>query len=152
MAGSTTVLPCGAVEETLAFCMVVHFKAYRLKWLFCVTWWRNEMEPFSALLALCWGWGGVCEVGGWGTSTSHRWIPLTNASDAELWYFSFICAWTNRWRQWFETPQRSFWRHCNEFGMFIPFVYAYTKAQGFSSNYFPRTQPFYSRYFVLSSS
>ena len=23
----------------------------------------------------------------WGESTGHRWIPLTEASDAELWYF-----------------------------------------------------------------
>ena len=30
-----------------------------------------------------------------GESTSHRWIPLTKASDAELWCFSLICAWTN---------------------------------------------------------
>ena len=29
-----------------------------------------------------------------GESTGHRWIPRTNASDAELWCF-FICAWIN---------------------------------------------------------
>ena len=33
-----------------------------------------------ALLALC-----------------HRWIPLTEVSNAELWFFSLICAWTKRW-------------------------------------------------------
>ena len=27
----------------------------------------------------------------------HRWIPLTKASDAELWCFFFISAWTNCW-------------------------------------------------------
>ena len=32
-----------------------------------------------------------------GESTRHRWIPLTKASDAELWCFFFICAWTNDW-------------------------------------------------------
>ena len=26
----------------------------------------------------------------------HRWIPLTKASDAELWFF-LICAWINSW-------------------------------------------------------
>ena len=41
-------------------------------------WWRHQMEIFSGL------------------STGHRWIPLTKASDAELWFF-FICAWTNDW-------------------------------------------------------
>ena len=29
-----------------------------------------------------------------GEFTGHRWIPLTTASDAELWYF-FICVWIN---------------------------------------------------------
>ena len=41
------------------------------------------METFSASLALLWG-----------EFTGHRWIPLTKASDAELWFF-YICAWTN---------------------------------------------------------
>ena len=39
-------------------------------------WWRHQMLTFSALLAFC-------EV----ESTGHRWIPLTKASDAELWCF-----------------------------------------------------------------
>ena len=32
-----------------------------------------------------------------GEFTGHRWIPLTKASDAEVWCFSLICAWTNSW-------------------------------------------------------
>ena len=32
-----------------------------------------------------------------GEFTSHRWISLTKASDAELWCFLLICAWTNGW-------------------------------------------------------
>ena len=32
-----------------------------------------------------------------GETTGHRWISLTKASDVELWYFFFICAWTNDW-------------------------------------------------------
>ena len=28
-----------------------------------------------------------------GEFTSHRWIPHTKTSDAELWFFSLICAW-----------------------------------------------------------
>ena len=35
--------------------------------------WRYKMEPFSTLLAVC--------------ERNHRWIPLTKASDAELWSF-----------------------------------------------------------------
>ena len=30
-------------------------------------------------------------------STGHRWIPLAKASEAELWCFFFICAWTHGW-------------------------------------------------------
>ena len=41
-----------------------------------LTWWRHQMKTFSALLALLWG-----------ESTGHRWIPLTKASDAEVWCF-----------------------------------------------------------------
>ena len=29
--------------------------------------------------------------------TDHRWIPLTKASDVELWCFLLICAWTKYW-------------------------------------------------------
>ena len=32
-----------------------------------------------------------------GEFTGHLWIPLTKASDAELWCFFFICAWPNGW-------------------------------------------------------
>ena len=49
--------------------------------------------------------------------TGHRWIPLTTASDAELWCFLDLRL--NRrlskdsrgW--WFETPSCSLWRQCN---------------------------------------
>ena len=32
-----------------------------------------------------------------GEFTGPRWIPHTKASDAELWFFSLICAWINGW-------------------------------------------------------
>ena len=53
----------------------------------------------------------------YGELTGHRWIPLTKASDSELWCFlssvpektsKQSCGW------WFETPSRSLWRHRNE--------------------------------------
>ena len=40
------------------------------------TWWRHQMETFSALLAICAG-----------NSRGNRWIPRTKASYAELWCF-----------------------------------------------------------------
>ena len=43
--------------------------------------------------------GNIFRVSGplWGEFTGHLWIPLTKATDAELWCFSLICAWINRW-------------------------------------------------------
>ena len=32
-----------------------------------------------------------------GDFTGYRWIPLTKASDAELWCFLLICVWINGW-------------------------------------------------------
>ena len=32
-----------------------------------------------------------------GEFTGPRWIPRTKASDAELWFFSLICAWVDGW-------------------------------------------------------
>ena len=40
------------------------------------TWWRHQMETFSALL-----------IPLWEESTCQRWIPLTKSSDSELWCF-----------------------------------------------------------------
>ena len=56
-----------------------------------------------------------------GEFTSHRWIPLTEASDAE--FDVFFDLRLNKplskqlWGWWFETPSRSLWRHCN--GMWV---------------------------------
>ena len=50
-----------------------------------------------------------------GEFTGHRWIPHTNASDAELW--CFLCSKRlskQSWGWWFETPSRSLWRQCND--------------------------------------
>ena len=55
-----------------------------------------------------------------GEFTGHRWIPLTKASDAELWCFYDLCL--NKrlskqsWGWWIETPPCSLWRHCNVTG------------------------------------
>ena len=53
----------------------------------------------------------------WGESTGHRWIPRKKASDAEFGVF-FDLRLDKRLRkqsrrQWFETPSRSLWRHCD---------------------------------------
>ena len=63
--------------------------------------------------------GNIFRVTGhlWGEFTGPRWIPLTKASDAELWCF----LWSRldkrlskqSWGWWFETRSRSLWRDSN---------------------------------------
>ena len=77
-----------------------------------LTWWRHQMETFSALLAFCAGnspvtWSSLWwrhQLGTfprywpWGESNGHRWIPQTKASDAGLWCFLWsasINGWVN---------------------------------------------------------
>ena len=70
------------------------------------TWWRHQMETFSALLALCAGDSPVT-----GEFPSQR--PVTRSFD-----FSFDLRLNKRlskpsWGWWFESPSGSLWRHCN---------------------------------------
>ena len=72
-------------------------------WL-SVSWWRHQMEAFSALLAICAGNSPVN-----GKSPAQR--PVTRSFDV----FFDLCL--NKrlskqsWVWWFETPWRSLWRH-----------------------------------------
>ena len=61
--------------------------------------------------------GGVFRITDslWGESTGHRWIPLTKASDAELWCFHWCM---NRLLEkqssgWWFVIATVMWRHCN---------------------------------------
>ena len=71
-----------------------------------VTWWRHQMEIFSALLVICEGNSSVI-----GEFPSQR--PVALSFDV----FFDLCL--NRRlskqsrRRWFETPSRPLWRHCN---------------------------------------
>ena len=69
------------------------------------SWWRHEMETFSALLVFCAGNSPVT-----GEKGQRRRVLM----------FSLICALNKRWNRqswiwWFETPSRPLWRHCNVF-------------------------------------
>ena len=68
------------------------------------TWWRHEMETFSALLAICAGNSPV-------TGESHR--PETRSFDVffDLRVNKRLSKQPLGW--WFETPSRPLWRHCN---------------------------------------
>ena len=64
-----------------------------------VTWWRHQMETFSALLTLCAG-------------NSQR--PVTQSFDVFFDLRSNKRMSKQSWGWWFGTPSRSLWRYCNE--------------------------------------
>ena len=66
------------------------------------SWWRHQMETFSALLALC-------------ESTGHRWIPLKRpVTQSDVFFDLCLNKWSSKQsRRWFETPSRLLSRHCN---------------------------------------
>ena len=77
------------------------------RWLWVSTWWRHQMETFSALLALCAGNSSVT-----GEFPTHK--PVTRG-----FYVFFDLRVGKRlrnqsWGWWFETPSRPLWCHCNE--------------------------------------
>ena len=73
-----------------------------------ITWWRHQMETFSALLALCAGNSPV-------PAEFPTQRPVTRSFDVFL--DLHPNKWLNKqsWGWWFETLSCSLWRHCNEF-------------------------------------
>ena len=71
------------------------------------TWWRHQMETFSALLAFCAGNSPVT-----GEFPAQR--PVTRSFDVtfDLRLNKPLSVQPCGW--WFETPSCSLWRHCNE--------------------------------------
>ena len=71
----------------------VHWKRRCIDLLYVVAsgWWRHQMEIFPRYTGPFWV-----------EPTGHRWIPLTNASDAVLWWF-FLSAPGQRFKQAIET-------------------------------------------------
>ena len=72
-----------------------------------LTWWRYQMETFSALLALCAGNSLVT-----GEFPSQK--PVTRSFDVFLNLRLNKRLSKQSKRRWFETPSRPLWRHCNE--------------------------------------
>ena len=70
------------------------------------SWWRHQMETFSALLALCAGNSPVT-----GEFPTQR--PVTRSFD--VCFDLRVNKWLSKqsWGWWFETPASSLWRHCN---------------------------------------
>ena len=71
------------------------------------TWWRHQMEKFSALLTLCAGNSPVT-----GEFSAER--PVTRSFDVffDLHQIKRLSKHLRGW--WFETLSRPLWRHCNE--------------------------------------
>ena len=68
------------------------------------TWWRHQMETFSALLALCVGNLPVS-----GEFPAQR--PVTQSFDVFFDLLKRLSKHSRGW--WFETLSRALWRHCN---------------------------------------
>ena len=71
------------------------------------SWWRHQMETFSALLALC-AWNPPAT----GEFPSQR--PVTRSFDVSFDLSLNKPLSKQSWGWWFETPSYSLWRHCNE--------------------------------------
>ena len=72
------------------------------------SWWHHQMEPFSALLAICVGNSPVT-----GEFPSQR--PVTRSFNFFFDLRLNIQFSKQSWGWWFETPSRPFSRHCNGF-------------------------------------
>ena len=81
-----------------------------------LTWWRHQMETFSALLALCAGNSPVH-----GEFPAQR--PVTRSFDVFFDRRLEKRLSKQSWGWWFETPSRSLWRHCNELWALRPVTY-----------------------------
>ena len=75
--------------------------------LMITTWWRHQMETFSALLTICAGNSPVT-----GDFPAQR--PVTRIFDVffDLHLNKLLSKQCSGW--WFETASRSLWSHCNE--------------------------------------
>ena len=86
------------------------FERSLLGWAWRTTW---------STIMVTWSNGNISRVTGslWGESTGERWIPLTKASDVELWYFLWSAPEQRLSKQsrsrGLETPSSSLWRHCH---------------------------------------
>ena len=80
---------------------VVHFVV-----IGCISWWRHQMETFSALLAICAGNSPVT-----GEFPAQR--PVTRSFDI-LFDMRLNKRLSKRsWGWWFETPWRPLWHYCS---------------------------------------
>ena len=75
-------------------------------WGLAISWWRHQMETFSALLAICAGYSPVT-----GEFPAQR--PVTRGFGVLFDLCLNKRLSKQSWGWWFETPSRPLWRHCN---------------------------------------
>ena len=117
--------------------------------LFCIkcaaSWWRHQMEKFSALLAFCVGHSPVT-----GEFPSQR--PVTRSFDV-FFDLSLNKRLSKQWaRRWFETQSGSLWRHCNVLIFLIVELCVQTShvfVKGCASIFCSLLHNFWNRYFWL---
>ena len=106
---------------TVASFLLTNPKCWNLSWSNVSSWWRHQMETFSALLAIC---AGNSPVPGEFPTQS----PVTRSFDV---YFDLR---PNKrlskqsWGWWFETLSCSLWRHRNEERIYIPLLKTHADA------------------------
>ena len=104
---SVVVIPLK--EDVMAhmgcYCHAVWTVLYRCPCVY-VSWWRHQMETFSALLAICAGNSPVP-----GEFPAQRPVRRSFGVFFDLRLNKRLSK--QSWGWWFETPSRSLWRHCN---------------------------------------
>ena len=76
-----------------------------------LSWWRHQMETFSALLALFAGHSPVA-----GEFPSQRPVTRSFGVFFDLHVNNRLSKQSGGW--WFETPSRSLWRYCNDWSFY----------------------------------
>ena len=95
--------------------LINKWSRFRICWHetgFGLTWWRHQMEKFSALLVLCAGKSPV-------TAEFPSQRPVTGNFDM----FFELRPNKQSWGWWFETPSHSLWRHYNEILFLFTTIY-----------------------------
>ena len=108
----TPRFPCCMFRHLILFTAV---KTFVITWIYLLnlqseflpcSWWRHQMETFSALLAICAGNSPVT-----GEFPAQR--PVTRSFDVVFDLRLNECLSKQSWGWWFETPSRPLWRHSN---------------------------------------
>ena len=76
--GTLSIIPNQTVPKYIVLLQMIfqRTEVTITKGILSSTWWRHQMETFSALLAIC----------------GPRWIPRTKVSDVEIWCFRWFAS------------------------------------------------------------